>query len=104
MKNKLNFEYNDSFDKIHYPIKNWHKETIDKIHSYFKLPENTTWIYYATIHGVILTFNTDILVPRRLCRLVKEDLIFLYNVPDLRYTDINDNSFSIALTFDYSVK
>ena len=43
-------KYNDGFDVEHYPIDDWHRETLEKVCRLYNLPRRS-WAYQATIHG-----------------------------------------------------
>ncbi len=92
-------EYNEEFDKEHYPIKDWQIEELILVHRHLDLPDCGKWVYFATIHGVIFKYidGVDIL-PRTMNRMDRTDLEFFGNRKQLRWFEPTETSFQVAFT------
>lgn len=95
---QIEIQYNQpDFDPEHYPIKEWHRETVAKIHRHFNLTdEHTRWWYHATIHGRVFNFHVK---PehRFSTRLSVENIKFFYELPGFRWIESDEDGFMIGL-------
>lgn len=90
----VTIEYNQDFDREHYPFSDWHRETVAKIAEHFKIPMDVAWWYDATLQGAIFTPKTP---PTRLARLMAADVAFLNSLPGFRWIEALGPDFKFGL-------
>lgn len=97
-KNLPMFTYNDELDRKNYTVKDFMIDRLNAVHTHLELPDGGEWVYFATIHGVIFKYNTLELRPRTITQLDASDFKFFTELSNVRYIDVQDDSFSFALT------
>lgn len=92
------YDYGDSFDKDHYPVKDFMVDILIAAHRQLDLPHLSQWTYFATIHGVMFQIDAKQFHPRATTRLDHNDLKFFAGLKNVRYVDFSNDQIVIALT------
>jgi len=87
----VEIKYNQVNDVEHYPIDQWHRDTIQRVHEFFQFPLTAEWIYDATIHGRI--FWCECGRERVMADQIKE----LASINGFRWVEAKNGSLTIAL-------
>lgn len=93
--------YNDEFDREHYPIKDHQLKAVNAIAEFFGIDDSQSWVYFATIHGVIfeVKFTEEFLqIKHGRSRLGKEEFEFLESLGNFRWVEALGEEMKFALT------
>lgn len=98
---EIKYSHTD-FDPEHYPLEDWHLETIQAIADKLNLTPRT-WHYQATIHGRCFWWISPRKHSRLYSRLHNEDLQFLSNLPGFRWIESREDGRGFAVGLEHKM-
>ncbi len=88
----IQISFNDDFDVEHYPLEDWHRQTIEQIVDLFDISVTVEWWYHATTHGRVFWCAI-----KGHQRLVATEIKQLAEVKGLRWIEPTKEKLSISL-------
>ena len=95
--------YNDDFDRQHYPLDQWHYDTIGDISEIMELSPTLDWVYIATSSGKCFTARVPKSVAGRCARVYADHMKRLLAVPGFRWIETKGDTIDIGIEHSEAV-
>jgi hypothetical protein len=97
---QISYNNKDGFDQEHYPLEDWHRDAILRIHNLFELPIDVEWWYEATTHSRCFSCKVG-----SHTRLVAEEIKGLAEIKGFRWIEVKEiNSYTKECNLSISLE